>query len=97
MNNLPPRHQTLLFSATMPKEIEDLAKAYLTQPVTVKVRGACALKSHYGRGRRRDARGAALYLLRPMSWPATLTPAEGGGASQAGGGHRSLTDRCMPC
>jgi len=34
---LPQRHQTLLFSATMPKEIEDLAQAYLNKPVTVKV------------------------------------------------------------
>ncbi|GIL78706.1 hypothetical protein Vretimale_397 [Volvox reticuliferus] len=37
MNNLPPRHQTLLFSATMPKEIEELARAYLNKPVTVKI------------------------------------------------------------
>eukprot|EP00198_Chlamydomonas_reinhardtii_P008101 XP_001697438.1 predicted protein [Chlamydomonas reinhardtii] len=37
MNNLPPKHQTLLFSATMPKEIEELARAYLNKPVTVKI------------------------------------------------------------
>eukprot|EP00798_Chlamydomonas_sp_ICE-L_P028742 gene28742-31920_t len=37
MSRLPARHQTLLFSATMPKEIEDLAGGYLTNPVTVKV------------------------------------------------------------
>ena len=38
MSRLPARHQTLLFSATMPKEIEDLANGYLNNPVTVKVR-----------------------------------------------------------
>lgn len=37
MSRLPQRHQTLLFSATMPREIESLAQAYLTHPVTVKV------------------------------------------------------------
>lgn len=53
MNNLPPRHQTLLFSATMPKEIEDLAKAYLTNPVTVKVSKQ--------QEKERAVRGARLY------------------------------------
>ncbi|KAI4306291.1 hypothetical protein L6164_029579 [Bauhinia variegata] len=37
MRNLPEKHQTLLFSATMPVEIEALAKEYLTSPVQVKV------------------------------------------------------------
>lgn len=37
MQHLPNRHQTLLFSATMPKEIEELANGYLNEPVTVKV------------------------------------------------------------
>ena len=37
MSLLPPRRQTLLFSATMPPEIEDLSKLYLTKPVMVKV------------------------------------------------------------
>jgi len=37
MSRLPCKHQTLLFSATMPKEIEDLARSYLNNPVTVKV------------------------------------------------------------
>ena len=37
MSRLPVKHQTLLFSATMPKEIEDLANGYLKNPVTVKV------------------------------------------------------------
>lgn len=37
MQNLPEKHQTLLFSATMPEEIEALAQEYLTNPVQVKV------------------------------------------------------------
>ncbi|KAI3930239.1 hypothetical protein MKW92_048943 [Papaver armeniacum] len=37
MRNLPVKHQTLLFSATMPVEIEALAQEYLTDPVQVKV------------------------------------------------------------
>ncbi|KAF3454793.1 hypothetical protein FNV43_RR05241 [Rhamnella rubrinervis] len=37
MQNLPEKHQTLLFSATMPVEIEALAQEYLTSPVQVKV------------------------------------------------------------
>ncbi|EPS64666.1 hypothetical protein M569_10114, partial [Genlisea aurea] len=37
MQNLPERHQTLLFSATMPVEIEHLAQEYLNSPVCVKV------------------------------------------------------------
>ncbi|XP_042476556.1 ATP-dependent RNA helicase DBP2-like isoform X2 [Macadamia integrifolia] len=37
MRNLPKNHQTLLFSATMPVEIEALAQEYLTNPVQVKV------------------------------------------------------------
>ncbi|CDP20487.1 unnamed protein product [Coffea canephora] len=37
MQNLPQKHQTLLFSATMPVEIEMLAQEYLTNPVQVKV------------------------------------------------------------
>ncbi|VFR00672.1 unnamed protein product [Cuscuta campestris] len=37
MHNLPKKHQTLLFSATMPAEIEALTQEYLTDPVRVKV------------------------------------------------------------
>ncbi|CAI9105812.1 OLC1v1004826C1 [Oldenlandia corymbosa var. corymbosa] len=37
MQNLPEKHQTLLFSATMPVEIEILAQEYLRDPVQVKV------------------------------------------------------------
>jgi len=34
---LPKERQTLLFSATMPKEIESLARTYLTDPVRIEV------------------------------------------------------------
>ncbi|XP_075635370.1 ATP-dependent RNA helicase DBP2-like isoform X2 [Castanea sativa] len=37
MRSLPEKHQTLLFSATMPVEIEALAQDYLTKPVQVRV------------------------------------------------------------
>lgn len=37
MRNLSQKHQTLLFSATMPEEIEALAQDYLKDPVRVKV------------------------------------------------------------
>ena len=34
---LPPKRQTLFFSATFPKEIENLANSMLTNPVKVEV------------------------------------------------------------
>mmetsp|Transcript_10958 Transcript_10958/g.22807 ORF Transcript_10958/g.22807 Transcript_10958/m.22807 type:complete len:289 (+) Transcript_10958:3-869(+) len=37
LTNMPDKHQTLLFSATMPEEIESLANEYLKKPVRVKV------------------------------------------------------------
>ena len=37
MLNLPTPHQTLLFSATMPEEIENLAGQYLSKPLRIKV------------------------------------------------------------
>lgn len=37
MRSLPKKHQTLLFSATMPEEIEALAQEYLCDPIRVKV------------------------------------------------------------
>jgi len=37
MHSLAPGHQTLLFSATMPAEIEQLANDYLHNPVRIKV------------------------------------------------------------
>ncbi len=44
MNNLPTKHQTLLFSATMPADVESLANDYLSDPVKVKVGAAGASK-----------------------------------------------------
>ncbi len=37
LEKLPDEHQTLLFSATMPKPIMEIARTYLTKPETVKV------------------------------------------------------------
>ena len=37
MHNLPVKHQTLLFSATMPVEVETLSADYLISPVKIKV------------------------------------------------------------
>jgi len=37
LQSLPVPHQTLLFSATMPREIEQLAAQYLNKPVKVKI------------------------------------------------------------
>jgi ATP-dependent RNA helicase RhlE len=37
LRNLPPKRQTLLFSATMPNEIQCLAKDILKDPITIKV------------------------------------------------------------
>lgn len=36
-NLVPKKRQTLLFSATMPKQIEELSRSYLTDPVRVEV------------------------------------------------------------
>ncbi len=37
VKNLPAKRQNLMFSATMPKEIEELASTFLKRPITVKV------------------------------------------------------------
>jgi ATP-dependent RNA helicase DDX5/DBP2 len=37
MQSLRPEHQTMLFSATMPEEIEAMVDDYLKNPVRVKV------------------------------------------------------------
>ncbi|MEG1900294.1 MAG: DEAD/DEAH box helicase [Bacilli bacterium] len=37
LNNVPNNRQTLLFSATMPKSIDELAQSFLTNPITIKV------------------------------------------------------------
>lgn len=38
ISNLPSFRQTLMFSATFPKEIEELAKAILKNPISIKIR-----------------------------------------------------------
>jgi ATP-dependent RNA helicase RhlE len=35
LSQVPPKRQTMLFSATMPKEIEEIAASYMTNPVKV--------------------------------------------------------------
>jgi len=45
INFLPGKHQTLLFSATMPKEIRDLATNMLDQPVKVEIEITKPLKT----------------------------------------------------
>ena len=37
LDMVPPNHQTLLFSATMPKPIMELSKKYLKEPVHIKI------------------------------------------------------------
>lgn len=37
LQKIPSKHQTVLFSATMPKEILDLTHTYLNDPVTIRV------------------------------------------------------------
>jgi len=37
LDMVPPKHQTLLFSATMPKPIMELSKKYLKDPVHIKI------------------------------------------------------------
>jgi len=37
LSALPESHQTVLFSATMPKRIESLARRHLTDPVTIRI------------------------------------------------------------
>ena len=44
MQNLKQRHQTLLFSATMPVEIEDMAGTYLSNPIRVKASQLCCVR-----------------------------------------------------
>ena len=37
LSNLPAEHRTMLFSATMPKQIAEIAKKYMTNPVEVTI------------------------------------------------------------
>lgn len=40
LDRVPAKRQVMLFSATMPREIEDLSKAYLTNPAKVEIEAA---------------------------------------------------------
>jgi ATP-dependent RNA helicase DDX5/DBP2 len=37
---LPPKHQTLMFTATWPREVQKLAREFLTNPMQVKIGGS---------------------------------------------------------
>ncbi|MGH7488351.1 MAG: DEAD/DEAH box helicase, partial [bacterium] len=54
VNEIPPYRQTLLFSATMPPEVEALARKYLRKPVVVQV------------GRRSEAVGTVTHAVYPV-------------------------------
>ncbi|HEY7233007.1 MAG TPA: DEAD/DEAH box helicase [Gemmatimonadaceae bacterium] len=63
VSNVPPYRQTLLFSATMPPEVEALARRYLRKPVVVQVgrRSAAAnTVTHYVYPVPRDRKSALL-------------------------------------
>lgn len=54
VSEIPPYRQTLLFSATMPPEVEALARKYLRKPVVVQV------------GRRSEAVGTVTHAVYPV-------------------------------
>lgn len=54
VNEIPPYRQTLLFSATMPPEVEALARKYLRKPVVVQV------------GRRSEAASTVTHAVYPV-------------------------------
>src|SRR3712207_3655246 len=54
VGQLPPYRQTLLFSATMPPEVEALARKYLRKPVVVQV------------GRRSEAASTVTHAVYPV-------------------------------
>jgi ATP-dependent RNA helicase RhlE len=54
VNEIPPYRQTLLFSATMPPEVEALARKYLRKPVVVQV------------GRRSEAASTVAHAVYPV-------------------------------
>lgn len=81
MQSLKPGHQTLLFSATMPVEIEALANQYLTKPVTVKVR---VQHMHLS-----DVRGPGVSHHLLVSTTSIAQPGPAGRASQHAHGKRA--------
>jgi len=66
VSNVPPYRQTLLFSATMPPEVEALARKYLRKPVVVQVgrrSSAASTVNHYVYPVPRDRKSALLAAL----------------------------------
>lgn len=63
MQSLPTPHQTLLFSATMPKEIEALSSQYLNNPVKVKIGRVSVPTANVAQGLERTTDGQKLELL----------------------------------
>lgn len=59
-------HQTLLFSATMPKEIEQLAAQYLNKPVKVKIGRVSVPTANVAQTLQRCAEGEKVELLVAM-------------------------------
>ena len=55
VNEIPPYRQTLLFSATMPPEVEALARKYLRKPIVVQV------------GRRSEAASGVTHAVYPVA------------------------------
>lgn len=63
LQNLPTPHQTLLFSATMPREIEQLAAQYLNNPVKVKIGRVSVPTANVAQSLERTSDGQKLELL----------------------------------
>ncbi|WIA13020.1 hypothetical protein OEZ85_006630 [Tetradesmus obliquus] len=63
LQSLPTPHQTLLFSATMPKEIEALSSQYLNNPVKVKIGRVSVPTANVAQGLERTTDGQKLELL----------------------------------
>jgi superfamily II DNA/RNA helicase len=61
--SLPTPHQTLLFSATMPKEIEALSAQYLNKPVKVKIGRVSVPTANVAQSLERTTEGQKLELL----------------------------------
>jgi superfamily II DNA/RNA helicase len=59
-------HQTLLFSATMPKEIEQLTAQYLNKPVKVKIGRVSVPTANVAQNLQRCGEGEKLELLVSM-------------------------------
>jgi hypothetical protein len=77
--SLPVPHQALLFSATMPKEIESLASQYLVQPVKIKIGRVSVPTANVAQSLERTNEGEKMRLLVDLLLV-------GGGKSRAGGG-----------